>query len=73
MEALSGKVVNGKIVVEGMELEVGENVIVASRADEETFTATPEEEAMLLKSIEQLERGESVEARGFLRALRQRH
>jgi hypothetical protein len=60
MRVTTGKVIEGKVVVEGSPLEEGAVVTVLAREAEETFRLTPEEEAELLLSIEEADRGETV-------------
>ncbi len=71
MEITTGKVVAGRVEVEG-ELPEGALVTVLIRDAEETFEADPELEAMLLESIAQGERGERISSEELLRELRSR-
>ena len=61
MRVATGSVVAGKIVVEGPPLEEGATVTVLAREDAETFELGPAEEAALLASIAEADRGELVE------------
>ena len=61
MEVALGKVVDGKVVIDGAPLEEGATVAVLIKG-EENFTATPEQEAELLESMEQARHGEVVDA-----------
>lgn len=70
MKVATGLVVEGKIVVEGEALAEGSTVTVVLRDDEESFDLTPEEEAELLESIAQIERGEFVTGKQLLDRLR---
>ncbi len=71
MRIAVGKVVSGKVVVEGEPLADGTKVsILAREADDEGFDVTPEEKALLLESIEQANRGDFVDAVEVLRRLR---
>jgi hypothetical protein len=65
-----GKVVDGKVVVEGPTLEEGAEVVVLLRGGEEDFDLTPEQEAELHESMAQIDRGEFVEGFAFLDSLR---
>jgi hypothetical protein len=65
-----GKVVDGKVIVEGPALEEGAEVMVLLREDEEDFELTPQQEAELLESIEQANRGDTVDGFEFLDSLR---
>ena len=60
MRVTTGKVVEGKVVVEGPPLEEGAVVTVLARESDETFRLSPEEEAELLLPIEEVDRGETV-------------
>jgi len=62
------KVVNGSIVVEGEPLDEG-TVVTVLVSDEHGFTLTPEEEATLLESIAEADRGQFVDARDVLKRL----
>lgn len=67
----SGKVVNGRVVVDG-DLPEGADVTLLALDGEETFEVDAELEAVLLESIAQGERGETISATDFLRELRSR-
>lgn len=71
MQIASGKVVNGKVVVDG-ELPEGAEVTLLTLDGEETFEVDAELEAVLLESIAQGERGETVSAAEVLREMRSR-
>ncbi|MFQ5744992.1 MAG: hypothetical protein ACE5HV_15605 [Acidobacteriota bacterium] len=60
MKVTSGKVVSGKVVVEGESLPDGAKVMVIAREDDETFEFSPEEEAEILSAIAEADRGETV-------------
>ncbi len=68
MRITKGKVVNGNIVVEGEPLDEGA-VVTVLVSDEDVFTLSAEEEAILLESIAQADRGELIDARDVLRWL----
>ena len=70
MVITSGKVVAGKIIVDGEPLPDGTVVTVLSREGDETFTLDPAAEAELLESMAEGDRGETVPADNVLRALR---
>ena len=61
MRIASGKVVQGQIVYEG-ELPEGADVTLLAYEPEETFDVTPELKAVLLESIAQCDRGETISA-----------
>ena len=60
MKIATGKVVGGKVVVDGAPLEEGASVTVLARDSESGFMLSPEEEAELLLSIAEADRGESI-------------
>ncbi|MDP2317891.1 MAG: hypothetical protein Q8O42_00935 [Acidobacteriota bacterium] len=66
----SGRVVSGKIVVDGEPLPDGAVVTVLAREADETFELDPASEAELLESIAEGDRGEIVPGEEVLRALR---
>ena len=61
MRIASGKVVHGKIVYEG-ELPEGTEVTLLAHDADEAFEVSPELKAVLLESIAQCERGETISA-----------
>jgi len=70
MQIATGKVVSGQIVVEA-DLPEGADVTILFALDgEETFEADSELEAVLLESIAQGQRGETVTAEELFRELR---
>lgn len=71
MRIASGKVVHGQIVYEG-DLPEGADITLIAREDEETFEVSPELRAVLLESIAQCERGETISADELLREMRSR-
>jgi hypothetical protein len=73
MKIATGKVVGGKVVVEGVTLEEGTSVTVLARDGDGGFTLSPEEEAELLLSIAEADRGETVSAEEVLAKLARRH
>jgi hypothetical protein len=72
MRITSGRVVAGKILVEGEPLPDGSVVTVLARDADETFELDAAAEAALLESIAEADRGETVAADQVLRALRGR-
>jgi hypothetical protein len=68
MRIASGKVVHGKVVYEG-ELPEGADVTLLAYGPEETFEVTPELKAVLLDSIAQCERGETISADELLQEM----
>jgi hypothetical protein len=73
MKIATGKVVEGKVVVEGVTLQEGSSVTVLARDEEGGVTLTPEEEAELLLAIAEADRGETVSAEEVLAKLARRH
>ena len=73
MKMATGKVVGGKVILEGVALEEGTSVTVLAKDDEAGFDLTPEQEADLLLSIAEAERGETVSAEEVLAKLARRH
>ena len=71
MQVASGKVVHGQVVVEG-ELPEGADVMLLTLDGEETFEVDAELEAILLESIAQGQRGETISAEELLREMHSR-
>lgn len=69
----TGKVVGGKVVFDGMPLEEGTSVTVLARDDEKGFTLSTEEEAEILLSIAEADRGETISAEEVLAKLARRY
>ena len=67
----NGRVVDGRVVVEGSDLPEGAEVLVFLRERGEV-PVTPEEEAEIESAIEEAERGEVVDGDMVLRRLRNR-
>jgi hypothetical protein len=72
MKMATGKVVGGKVILDGVSLEEGTAVTVLARDDEGGFDLTPEQEAELLLSIAEADRGEMVSAEEVLAKLASR-
>lgn len=70
MVITSGRVVGGKIVVDGDPLPEGTTVTVLAREGDENFVLDAAAEAELLESMAEGDRGEVVSAEKVLRALR---
>jgi hypothetical protein len=69
MKVATGKVVGGKVVVEGVALEEGASVTVLAKDDEGSFELTPDQENELLLSIAEADRGETISAEEVLAEL----
>ena len=70
MRVTSGKVVSGRVVVEGEPLPEGSVVTILSRETDETFQLDERAERELLESIAEADRGELVPAEEVLKSLR---
>ena len=68
MRITKGKVVNGSIVVEGESLDEGA-VVTVLVSDEHAFTLSVEDEAILLESMAQADRGELIDAQDVLKRI----
>lgn len=60
MKVATGRVVDGKVVLEGEPLPEGSVVTVVSAEDDETFDVSAEDEQALLAAMAEAERGEVV-------------
>ena len=60
MKIATGRVVEGKVVLEGEPLSEGAVVTVVARDDDDTFDVSPEEGRALLEAIAQADRGQVV-------------
>ncbi|HEX8619561.1 MAG TPA: hypothetical protein VF911_18420 [Thermoanaerobaculia bacterium] len=72
MRVASGKIVDGRVELLEAELPEGAAVTVLLRDAEETFEADEATEKMLLESIAQCDRGETVPLAQVLDELRRR-
>jgi hypothetical protein len=70
IKVATGTVIDGKVVVEGEPLEEGAKVTVVLRENDEYFDLAPEQEAELLASIDEIERGEYITGDELLERLR---
>ena len=71
MQVASGKVVAGRVELDG-DLPEGASVTVLARDGDETFEADPDTERMLLEAIAQCDRGETIPMTQLLGELRRR-
>jgi hypothetical protein len=69
MKVITGKVVAGKIVVEGEPLEEGSTVTVLAPERDETFVLDSEAEAALLTAMAEADRNEVIAGEELLRQL----
>ena len=73
MKVATGKIVDGKIVLEDASFEEGTSVTVLARDEISGVALTPDEEAEILLAIAEAERGETVSAEEVLAKLARRH
>jgi hypothetical protein len=66
MRVASGKVVAGKVVIDGTPFEDGASVTVIAPEDSETFELSPKDEAALLSAIAEAKRGDVVDGAELL-------
>lgn len=62
MQLATGTVVNGKVVVEGLDLPEGTAVVVLTRDSEPAVKLSPEEEAELLQALDEADVEEGIPA-----------
>jgi hypothetical protein len=67
MKMATGKVIGGKVVVEGEALTEGASVTVLTAENEEPFGLSPEQEAELVHRMEDVRNGNFVEGDEFIR------
>jgi hypothetical protein len=70
MRVTSGRVVSGQIVVEGEPLRDGSLVTVLAREPDESFELNAADEADLLLSLAEADRGELIPAEEVMRMFR---
>jgi hypothetical protein len=73
MKIATGKIVGGKVVLEGASFEEGTSVTVLARDEDGRAALTPAEEAELLLAIAEADRGDTVSAEEVLAKLARRH
>jgi hypothetical protein len=61
MRIATGRVVDGKVVVEGDPLDEGAVVTVLAPEGEETFSLSPDDEDALRGALAEADRGESID------------
>ena len=69
MKVATGKVVSGKIVVDGNPFAEGSTVTVFAPEDGEAFELSADDEAALLTAIDEADRGDVIDGEEFLRDL----
>jgi hypothetical protein len=72
MKVATGKIVGGKVVLDGADFAEGATVTVLAREDDESFEASPELESALLQAIDEVRRGDAVSGESLLARLRSR-
>ena len=72
MRVTSGRVIDGRIEVPGESFDEGAIVTILTTEAGETFALGPEDEAALLESMAQGDRGEVISAEDLLADLRRR-
>jgi len=70
MKIITGKVVAGRIVIEGEPLEEGSTVTVLAQEHDETFALDADTEASLLAAIAEADRSEVITGEQLLSRLR---
>jgi hypothetical protein len=62
MQLATGKVVNGKVVVEGLDLPEGTTVTILTRDDAPAVKLSPEDEAELNQALDEADAEEGISA-----------
>ena len=62
MQLATGTIVNGQVVVEGLDLPEGTTVTVLTRDNEPTVKLPPDEEAELLQALDEADVEEGISA-----------
>jgi hypothetical protein len=62
MQFATGTVVDGKVVIEGLDLPEGTGVTVLTRDDDQPVKLSPEEQAELLQALEEADRDGGITA-----------
>lgn len=62
MQVVTGTVVAGKLIIEGLDLPDGETLVVLTRETENTVHLSAEEEMDLLEAIAEADRGDTISA-----------
>jgi hypothetical protein len=60
MQLITGTVVEGRVVVQGVALPEGSRVTVLTRGADEGFTLSAEDEDELIEALAEIDRGEYV-------------
>lgn len=70
MQVISGTVVDGKVVVEGLSLPEGTVVTILARGDEEVVKLTPQAEIDLVTALDEADREDGISADELFARLR---
>lgn len=70
MTFATGRIVDGKVTLEGLELPEGTVVTVLARERESSVRLSPEEEAELLEALDEADREEGISAEELFTRLR---
>lgn len=70
MRIATGKVVEGRVEIEGEPLENGTTVTILVPEGSETFELAPDELSELEAALEEIARGESIDGASLVRELR---
>lgn len=70
MQVVSGAVIDGKVVGEGLSLPEGTAVTILARGDEAIVRLSPQEEAELLAALDEADREEGVPAEEYFARFR---
>lgn len=70
MRIATGKVVGGRLEIDGEPLVEGATVTILVPEERETFELTPEEAAELEASLREIERGDAIDGATLVRELR---
>ena len=69
MKITKGRVVSGKVVIEGGPFPEGSRVTVIGCEDDETFELSPQDEAEILAAVAETERSEMISAHELITSL----
>lgn len=72
MKLVTGKVVGGKVVVEGESLLEGSTVTILAQEDDETFELSSRDEAELARRLDEVRKGNFVDGDELLHTVLKR-
>ena len=70
MKIVTGKIVDGQVIVEGSPFDEGCTVTVLAGDGDETFELSPEQESELLFAMDEAERGDTLSPEELFASLR---